>query len=451
MGVASRRRSLAATPPGAPCARGHGSIPSSESTRVVSAPSSGALTPAGRARGCATGRSPRTGRVGPVRAALTADIDTSRSQRPPDASACRHASAAVRPVTGSARASAQNSGAWSFQTTRPPAGRGVVAERDPVCGIVRTPVAGDRDPDAGSAAAHEVGSIEPELGQCARPARLDDDVGPSDEVVQDPDTCVVLQVQSDGPFGAVHQVEELVRAPAAPSGRCVDSTFTTRAPARARRSPHSGPAQSAERSRTTMPLARGCGGASPRDDRTTPTRSADSPTRAAGSPRSWALAKRSAGSRLTEVRRNGGPHRRHRVRNGIELEPRRNGLHVFGPRQRDRHEAVGHREKVAASSAARGSPAPEAHQRSTLAQERQRVQAREGPGKAIDPLDKAVGWPERLIGKPGQRHGPALCPTLHPRVVHCRQGNVSRSSNSSAPTHCSPSCAATSALSAVAP
>ncbi len=83
----------------------------------------------------------------------------------------------------------------------------------------------------------------------------------------------------------------------APSGRCVDSTFTTRAPARARRSPHSGPAQSADRSTTTIPLASGCGSASPRDDRSTPTPSADSPTRAAGRPRSWALAKRSEGSR----------------------------------------------------------------------------------------------------------------------------------------------------------
>ncbi len=40
------------------------------------------------------------------------------------------------------------------------------------------------------------------------------------------------------------------------------------------------------------------------------------------------------------------------------------------------------------------------------------------PGKdrarLIDPLDEAVGWPERLVGKPGQRHGAALCPTLHP-------------------------------------
>ena len=75
----------------------------------------------GARRGCATARARGAGRVGPVRAALTADIDTSRSQRPPEAIACRQASAAVRPVTGSARASAQNSGASSFQTTRPPA------------------------------------------------------------------------------------------------------------------------------------------------------------------------------------------------------------------------------------------------------------------------------------------------------------------------------------------
>ena len=83
----------------------------------------------------------------------------------------------------------------------------------------------------------------------------------------------------------------------APSGRCLDSTFTTRAPARASRSPHSGPAQSADRSTTTMPSASDRGRASPRDDRDTPTRSAASPTRAAGSPRSWALARRSVGSR----------------------------------------------------------------------------------------------------------------------------------------------------------
>ena len=152
---------------------------------------------------------PGTGRVGPVSSALTPDIDTSRSQRPPDAIARRQASAAVRPVSGSATASAQNSGTPSAPDHQPARGRGVVTERDPVGRVARAPVAGDGDPDPGAAGAHQVGTVHPELRQRTRPARLDHHVGPSHQVVQDPDAVVALQVERDGSLAPVQQVEEL--------------------------------------------------------------------------------------------------------------------------------------------------------------------------------------------------------------------------------------------------
>ena len=85
---------------------------------------------------------------------------------------------------------------------------------------------------------------------------------------------------------------------ARPSGRCDDSTLSTVAPAEARRSPHRGPAHSAERSTTTSPLVSSRGGASPRNDHRTPVlAAADSPTKATGSPSSSARSMRKAGSR----------------------------------------------------------------------------------------------------------------------------------------------------------
>ena len=106
---------------GCPCGLCQGSISNSASTRAVSAPNGDAGVSTGRACGGATASSGGTGRVGPEKAELTADIDTSRNQRPPSARARKQASAAVRPVRGSAMASAQNSGTSFLQTTNPPA------------------------------------------------------------------------------------------------------------------------------------------------------------------------------------------------------------------------------------------------------------------------------------------------------------------------------------------
>ena len=97
----------------------------------MSAPSSGALLH-GRACGAATESPAGDGRVGPASPALTADMDDIEEPATPEPSAGRQASAAVRPVSGSATASAQNNGSVTVPGHKSARGRGVVAERHPV-------------------------------------------------------------------------------------------------------------------------------------------------------------------------------------------------------------------------------------------------------------------------------------------------------------------------------
>ena len=159
--------------------------------------------------------------------------------------------------------------------------------------------------------------------------------------------------------------------------------------------------------------------AAARDHTGASVRSAASPTRATGSPRSWALAASAFGSDpATGWSTDGGPHRGDRRRDGVELEPGRDRLHVFGPRQRHRHEPVGggRRRQLPPQLVAprRHSPINAARSpRSASASRPGKDEAR----RSI-PSTRPAGWPERFVGQPGQRHGAALCPALHPGVVH---------------------------------
>ena len=199
--------------------------------RAVSAPSSGAdLRPTGRrARGCRRRPVPgATGRVGPARPAHTAAMDTSRSQRPPAASASRQAPAAVSPVSGSATASAQNIGSPSCQTTSPPAAAASSpkatrlaaspAARSPV---METHTCGPPPRTTSAASIPSCASARGRLASITTSARRT-----SARRSRTPSRA--LQVEGDGPLAPVQEVEEGAAArAAAPSGRCVDSTLTT--------------------------------------------------------------------------------------------------------------------------------------------------------------------------------------------------------------------------------
>ena len=218
----------------------------------------------------------------------------------------------------------------------------------------------------------------------------------------------------------------------APSGRCVDSTFTTVAPARARRSPQSGPAQSADRSTTTQAGSVGPGRriAQWRSHHARPDHP-DSPTWATGSPSSWARPRRCAGSPSTQARGHRGPRGGARARSGVELQPRRNRLHVLGPRQRHGHEAAGARKQPAAPPAARRAAAPQPHQRRALAQQRQRVQipGRNGRADRSPPPGRRVARAARRGARSVPWHPLSAQRATRGSSIQ-RQGNVSRSSTS---------------------
>ena len=208
----------------------------------------------------------------------------------------------------------------------------------------------------------------------------------------------------------------------APSGRCVDSTFTTVAPARARRSPHSGPAQSAERSTTTIPVTSGRGGASPRSDRDTPACPTDSPTRAAGSPSSAALARRCAGS----------PSRRfdatadHMA--GTEPGTASSSSHA-GTDSMSSSRGSDTAMKPSADRSRRQLPpqltAPRRHRPMSAARSPSSANAsnpgNERASRSI-PSTRPAGGPRGSSRQPGQRHGAALRPAPYPGVLHASAG-----------------------------
>ena len=359
------------------------------------------------------------------------------------------ASAAVRPVTGSATASAQNSGTWSFQTTNPPAAAASSPKATRLA-VARAPVAGDGDPDPRSAVTHQVGTDRAPAAPALADGSLRSRRRPVAPGRAGSGRRHDLQIQRDRSFASVQQVEELAGPRRAPSGRCDDSTLSTVAPARARRSPHSGPAHSAERSTTTSPLV-SAGVVHRRGTTGTPVlprRLADQSHR---QPEQLGPFHEKAGSRSRRSEATAAHMAGTEAWHGIELEPGGNRLHVLGARQRHGHEAVAGREEAAAPAAAHGAAAPQPHQRGALTQERQPVQPGERAGQPVDPFDQA-GRAGPAAGRaarsaPWRRSPPSAAPGGAP----CGQGNVSRSSNRSAPKHCSPSCGATSPPSATAP
>ncbi len=209
----------------------------------------------------------------------------------------------------------------------------------------------------------------------------------------------------------------------APSGRLVDSTFTTVAPAPASRSPQSGPAHRAERSTTSRPCT-SVAGDSPRRSATTAVASAASPSLATGRP--------STAARSTSARRiprahglpDGGPGAGARPRRVIELEPSRDEFQVVGPwsETASHPSPAGRRRQLPPQLVV-----PRRHNPISAARSPSRASG-SSPGKTgarrSTPSTRPLGRTERFVRAPGQRHRAAGRPTLPPGDRPRRQGNV---------------------------
>ena len=100
-------------------------------------------------------------------------------------------------------------------------------------------------------------------------------------------------------------------------------------------------------------------------------------------------------------------------------------------------------QSAAGGSSRHSSTAPRRHSPMSAARSPRSANASrpgERAGQPVDPLYEAGRRSQGLVAAPGQRHGAALRPALAPGSPPRGQGNVSRSSNLSAPKHCSPSC-----------
>ena len=268
------------------CPAGRPAVRSPDSRAPVPCrrPALGARAPTGRARGCATVR-PSGSRKGRAGRGPRSTADIGRIQEPAP-SVCERLPGpkhrlAVGPVAGDQPdASRRTAGTPPSETTschRQPRRRR--RTRPSSAASPMRAIAGDGDPDlrATRRCARHRRPIEPELlYQRARPACLNDEVGPPDQLVQRsgrPARC--LQVEGDRDrFPPVQEVERNAGEPRrAASGRCVDSTFTTLPAAGAGRkcTARVAPPRAPTGRRRHMPLASGRGDASPRrHDRSTP-------------------------------------------------------------------------------------------------------------------------------------------------------------------------------------
>ena len=100
---------------------------------------------------------------------------------------------------------------------------------------------------------HDLGGIDAEPVERPRPRPLDDHVGLGHQPPQLGPTLVGLERHGPLLLAGVEPLVELPVPRRAPSGRVVDSTFTTPAPARVSSRAHVGPAHSDERSTTRSP------------------------------------------------------------------------------------------------------------------------------------------------------------------------------------------------------
>ena len=414
---------------------------------------SGRGTGRSRAHGSATASPGATGNVGPAKPAQTPAIDTSRSQRPPSASASRQAPAAVSPVRGSATASAQNIGAVLVPHDEAARRGGVVAEGDPLGRVTAAPVAGDGDPHLRPIRAHDLGRADPELFEGAGPARLDHDVGPRHQGAEPAPPSGLPKSSATDRFRPFSRSKNGRGPRRAPSGRVVDSTLTTVAPAPARQVAAEGPGP--QRGQVDDQAAG-------RDPRRSPIRVGTrrhgpvtrSPRRHA--PRADRAARPAPSARRRRAGRRARPRRTQVAAPSSgatgELEPGRHDLHVVRPRQGHGHPApaAGQQTAAAASSwSCRAATDPSSAARSPSTA--RRVESAKGSSEPLDPLDQAA-----RAGRAAGRAAPSAPwrrwpPSAAPGGSSTAQGNVSRFSNSSAPTHSSPSCAATSRPSAAVP
>ena len=379
----------------------------------MSAPNAGAVASMGRARGGETAHLPATGRVGPASPALTSDMETSRSQRPPPCSAPRQASAAAKPVSGSAMASPQNSGSPPRQTTRPPAAPASSPNATRSAESTGAPVAGDGDPHPGTSVPHDVLGLESQLPQGPRTAGFDHDVGSPDQPVQRPDPLRAPQVERDRTLATVQEVEEsLCAAPRAvgPLGRLDLHDVCARlgqevaaewAGPQRREVEHQQSGRVTTRRRRAERRSQHAGAltrlAHPGDGQPEQPRPLQQLT---------GIAVPDAPGHLGPQGGGGGGH-------GVELQPRRHQLHVLGSRERHRHEPVRTGQQPATPAAAGRAAPPESHEGGALAEEGQRVQLVEAGTEAVDALHETGGWPERGVDGARQRHRSAGRPALH--------------------------------------
>ena len=234
--------------------------------------------------------------------------------------------------------------------------------------------------------AHHVRSHDAELFEGAGSARLDDHVGRSGRDGQARTRSLASwKSRATDRFAPLRRSKKDAGPRRAPSGREVDSTLITFAPARARRSPQSGPAHSEERSITRRPSGPERSGASPRRVAMMPG-AVTSPSRATGSPSSTARSSNAglvaSGERISDRRPGGGLGRRCRRK----LQPGRHQIAILGAGQGDRDPARRARQQVTAATIARRTPAPQAHQCGPFAQEGRCIEVWERRRQLVDGL-----------------------------------------------------------------
>ncbi len=207
----------------------------------------------------------------------------------------------------------------------------------------------------------------------------------------------------------------------APSGRAIDSTFTTVAPAPARMSPQSGPAHRADRS-TTSASATSWAGVGPSATHSTAGMEAASPTAATGSPSSAARARRTSGSRSAKAASTASQTAGAVVGGTSSSSHAGTASMSVGARQRDGDPAIRGREEVTASPAADRPPAPEAHERGAFAQQRQRVHADERGAETFQSFDEPLRWAQRFLGVARSTPWHRSMPSVVPRSQTLRAG-----------------------------
>ena len=340
-------------------------------------------------------------------------------------SASTIADAATRPVTGSAIASAQNTGPSSSHTASPPA----IAASSPKATQSR---AGPERPwpviDAHTLGPPVVRSVTASIPICSRARGREASMTTSAEARRSPSARTPARDRRSRatlrfrPFRRSKTASGPARAP---SGRVVDSTLMTSAPASASSAPQSGPAHKELRSSTrTSLIARRAVDAPPtRVARTGAARVSS----ASGQERRGQTDQPGSLDQLRSIPSPDGlTDHLPRIVDRWQLQPRRHQLQVLGPRQRHGHPPVPAGQQPGRPAAARRSVAGQARAGGALAEKGERIdverpaQGRHHPSEIRrDPAqlrDEVGRRPERGPVRPTrERHRAAGRPRRHLR------------------------------------